>query len=631
MATNWLFDLNRDGSSEGWEDAAIKNFRGNPLNNLAREIIQNSLDAPKLSGSKPVKVTFEKVRVPTQQIPNIDQLRQTINRCEEVSEIFVLSDKQENLRLARETIWSNEIDLLTIRESGTAGMEGPCVPGKPLYKYMKAKGQGGKTFDGARGSHGQGKAAPILCSQLHTIFLSTKWQTENLVMGRATLSSHYGENRKFIHNNVGYWGDNFDPVPFNSSMPDWLHRENPGTNIVVIGFKQYAHWAEILQGSIAMNFFAAISKKNLSVVVDGYEINEHTLSQVFSRARLYKILEAQSDVPLEDFERGKTYFDAYSNPDFFEEGEVLNLGFFNFSIKRREDGLQNIGLLRDDMFITSEVPKLKRKFGASFSGFDIIIEPASSAAKNLVKSMEPPAHDALNTSWIDGEGLRKKTENGLTHLRRRVIELLERHLRIDDSDIKQHSVFDKFFSISGGGEEISDATDPTGGYIFSTRKVKEAIQPSLMVLSDSWSHQLEDKETPKGSQDVIDGTQKPDNLRPEENLPALPLQYDPEALETSLSQVKAKPVQLMNVRMKTLTESSLLVEFEAERPGKLKLFIAQQGSDLKSMIVIKSATNGTVTDDGALLIEPAVDKTVRAELTLYQLFSGAVVLFASEI
>ena len=50
MTTNWLFDLNRDGSSEGWEDAAIKNFRGNPLNNLAREIIQNSLDAPRELG-----------------------------------------------------------------------------------------------------------------------------------------------------------------------------------------------------------------------------------------------------------------------------------------------------------------------------------------------------------------------------------------------------------------------------------------------------------------------------------------------------------------------------------------------------------------------------------------------------
>ena len=629
MTTNWLFDLNRDGSSEGWEDAAIKNFRGNPLNNLAREIIQNSLDAPKISASAPIKVIFEKVRVPTEQIPNIDELRQTINKCQDAADTFVLPDKQENLKLAHETIWSDEIDLLIIRESGTAGMEGPCVPGKPLYKYMKAKGQGGKSFDGARGSHGQGKAAPILCSQLHTIFVSTNWQTDNLVMGRATLSSHYGENKKSIHNNVGYWGDEFDPVAFNASMPDWLHRKEPGTNIVVIGFKQFASWAEILRAAVAMNFFAALSKKNLSVVIDGYEINEYTLPQVFAEARLSKILEAQSDVPVEDFERGKAYFDALLRPDFFEEGEVLNLGFFNFSIKQREDGLQNIGLLRDDMFITSEVPKLKRKFGASFSGFDMIIEPASSSAKNLVKSMEPPAHDGLNTSWIDDEELRRKTESGLTHLRRRVVELLERHLRLDGGDAEQHSVFDKFFSVSGGGEQISDAMDPTGGFVFSSRQIKETVQSNVMVLSGSWSHQLDGADIEKDKQGASDNTQTPGNPEHGENSPAKPPELGSEASEASLSEFKAKPVQLMNVKMKTLTGSSLLVEFEAEKTGRLKLLIAQQGSDIKSMIMIKNATKGTVTDDGALLIETEAYKKVRAELTLHHVFSGAVALLAS--
>ena len=85
----------------------------------------------------------------------------------------------------------------------------------------------------------------------------------------------------------------------------------------------------------------------------------------------------------------------------------------------------------------------------------------------------------------------------------------------------------------------------------------------------------------------------------------------------------------MNVKMKTLTGSSLLVEFEAEKTGQLKLLIAQQGSDIKSMIMIKSATKGIVTDDGALLIETEAHKKVRAELTLHHIFSGAVALLAS--
>ena len=55
-----------------------------------------------------------------------------------------------------------------------------------------------------------------------------------------------------------------------------------------------------------------------------------------------------------------------------------------------------------------------------FEGFDLLIEPASNASRAVIKSMEPPAHDGLNTSWIDDEAMRKKAETGMTQLRRRV-------------------------------------------------------------------------------------------------------------------------------------------------------------------------------------------------------------------
>ena len=56
--TEWLFAINQDKTSEGWEDAAIKNFKGNPLKNLARETIQNSLDAPRPRGIQTVLDSF---------------------------------------------------------------------------------------------------------------------------------------------------------------------------------------------------------------------------------------------------------------------------------------------------------------------------------------------------------------------------------------------------------------------------------------------------------------------------------------------------------------------------------------------------------------------------------------------
>ena len=133
------------------------------------------------------------------------------------------------------------------------------------------------------------------------------------------------------------------------------------------------------------------------------------------------------------------------------------------------------------MFITSAVPRLKRKFGPTFEGFDLLIEPASNASRAVIKSMEPPAHDGLNTSWIDDEAMRKKAETGMTQLRRRVTELLERHVKINVEGSEQHAVFDKFSVF--GGEQISDATDPTGGFIFSNRQVSESFQSNASTLA----------------------------------------------------------------------------------------------------------------------------------------------------
>ena len=626
MRTEWLFDLNRDGSSEGWEDAAIKNFRGNPLNNLAREVIQNSLDAPRDINASAVRVSFEINTVPTQSVPDINQLRHSLNRCIDSSDTFVLEDKLENLYRAANVLKEDEISLLKISEAGTLGMEGPCLPGKPLYKYMKAKGQGGKSFDGARGSHGQGKAAPILCSSLHTIFLSTNWENKNYVMGRATLSSHYGDNGKEIHNNVGYWGADFEPVLFDEHFPSWLERDEPGTNLIILGFKNFENWKELLTASVAMNFFVAIQKGVLIVDIQGMEINSDTISSVFDDARILKLVEAQSDIPRGDFERAQGYFPTYVSPGYKEEGEVNNLGFFNFYIREREDTLQNIGLLRDDMFITSEIPRLKRKFGASFLGFDMLIEPASQSSRALIKSMEPPAHDGLNTSWIDSEDRRKKAENGLTNLRRRVVELLERHLKIDVAETEFHSVFDKFFNIDGGGEQISDATDPTGGYVFSSKKSSFQTRPTSTILAGSWSHHLSgtdiDSEKLNTNENESSGNKSGDSKSAPEDLGS-------EISENNLSKFKSSPVDLNHVKMKYLSGDKFLVEFSASRTGKLKLLVAQQGSDLKTMLRIKGATEGHVLDDGGLVLETNTGEKKLIEVFLSEPITGAIVLLAS--
>lgn len=52
----WEFPVDGGDQWQGFNDPGIEHFRGNPFGSLARELIQNSLDAP--SGT-PVIVSFE--------------------------------------------------------------------------------------------------------------------------------------------------------------------------------------------------------------------------------------------------------------------------------------------------------------------------------------------------------------------------------------------------------------------------------------------------------------------------------------------------------------------------------------------------------------------------------------------
>jgi hypothetical protein len=280
------------------------------------------------------------------------------------------------------------------------------------------------------------------------------------------------------------------------------------------------------------------------------------------------------------------------------------------------------------MFITSSIPRLKRKFGASYLGFDMLIEPASSASNSLIKSMEPPAHDGLNTSWIDDKELRRKAESGMVHLRRRVTELLERHLKIEVNDEEHHSVFDKFFSISGGGEKISDATDPTGGFVFSNRQVKETFQSNAALLSRSWSHELETSDVENKQSNTPEKGNAPetnDDEKAEKQASDLGAQES----EDSVKEFKSKPVDLSNVKMRSLASDRFIIQFMPSKTGNLKLLVAEQGSDLKTMVRVKESNLGQVSEDGALFVDGEEGVKVQLEITLQKPLSGALSILAS--
>ena len=74
----WRFPSNDYGENKGINDSGVAMFRGTPLQSLAREICQNSLDA---AIKDKTIIEFNLFNIPSDKVPGRDVLLDTFNRC----------------------------------------------------------------------------------------------------------------------------------------------------------------------------------------------------------------------------------------------------------------------------------------------------------------------------------------------------------------------------------------------------------------------------------------------------------------------------------------------------------------------------------------------------------------------
>jgi len=79
---SWYFPSRGGAETEGFSNAGLAEFRGNPLQALAREICQNSLDAADGSG-RPVRVEFHNTFMEKKDFPGMDQMKKILDACQD--------------------------------------------------------------------------------------------------------------------------------------------------------------------------------------------------------------------------------------------------------------------------------------------------------------------------------------------------------------------------------------------------------------------------------------------------------------------------------------------------------------------------------------------------------------------
>ena len=447
------FLLNVGGEAEGLSDAGIETFRENPFAAVARETGQNSLDA-RDDADKPVKLTFDIVRLESGEFPNIEQYREAARLCLDKS---ANKEKEKGFfSNACKVLDGNEIKVLKISDSNTKGVRGPCEEGTPFHTLAKTDGVSEKEDVSSGGSFGIGKNATFALSDIQTVFISTFYTEENgdsqvLCMGKTQFISHKGNDGK-EKRRTGYWGRLREYMPLDNpeDIPRWLLREEQGTSIFCICMRDNrTDWRYEMTAAILTNFFCAIQRQEMEFKIDNgsIKINRGTLEGLFKDDEVKKAVDELNECVA--FERARILHACLIDEQTRTENlEIEGLGIVHMRMLMRDGLGYKIGIIRNGMYITDNLFYFNEPFKRFplHRDFAVIIEPAGENESEWFKRLENPRHDNLSAERITDPDLRAKGQKAFEKLAEGIRNRIRELAKSQPSDTLELVELNDFFA-----------------------------------------------------------------------------------------------------------------------------------------------------------------------------------------
>lgn len=370
----WYFPSTDHGENDGFADSLLEYFQGDHEKYIAREAIQNAVDA-RLDYNKPVSVVFERLSIPASSLPGQDEFLNRLNRC---FKFIKGQEKAEQFfKSAISIVKGGRLPFLRISDFNTVGLSGADddVSGN-WYRLVRAAGTSSPKGV-AGGSFGIGKGAPIAASTLRTVFYSSiNDRGEAVFQGKARLVSHHDEDRD-VRQGVGFFGINgYQAVRNEDYIPELFRRSERGTDILITGYKSGDDWQQKLIKSVLHNFWLSILHGDLEVTVkDGSE-------KTITKKNLKECLDEY------DAEDAKFFFEAVSNWTQKFEQDLKHLGKVSLFVRKQEDYPGKVMMARKPKMLVWE--KSYRVLREPYSGVFIC---GNDKGNDLLRDLEPPAHD----------------------------------------------------------------------------------------------------------------------------------------------------------------------------------------------------------------------------------------------
>jgi len=395
------FDPLHNSPREAYNDPLKTMFGRDGKDNLAREAIQNSIDA-EVDSNKPVQVVFRLETWKKEQIPDVAQFEKILKACEQ-------DDKsKKHFQNASRILKSGSIPVLIISDFNTSGLSGADDPddeGSNFYNFFKAIGGVGRSKEkrGGGGCYGYGKAANVAASSFDTFFATSVYNKDGnpkiVFMGSLRLVSHKLDGVK--KRAIGSYGlPGQKPVTDKAKIPkEFLRRDGEtGTDIFILGMKNHETWKEDILFSVLKNFWLAIIKKKLEVTIGGKRIDASNVED-----ECKKFFET-TKIEFKNTENPVPYLLAYKEkPD---EIKLDTLGPIKLHVKTDKDSKNATGhfaCFRKNLML------IQTKRFSSITPFTGLFVCDNQVGNDILRMMEPPNHKEWST-----EELHAKDENGKT-------------------------------------------------------------------------------------------------------------------------------------------------------------------------------------------------------------------------
>lgn len=440
----WHFPELQHADTEGLNDPLLQFFGGDYNKYIAREVIQNSVDARE-NEEKPVVVKFERITMPASDVPGIPELKKHLDVCLKQAQDEQNDKAQHIYGEAVKAASDQRLVILRASDFNTSGLNGGDKDKKgKWHRLVRAVGENQVAGVGG-GSYGIGKGAPYVASRLRTVYYSTKNRDgEVIFQGKARLMSHELDGAEY--RGVGSFGVNgYESVRNPDLIPSAFLRKEQGTDINIIGYDMSLAWADDLARSVLENFWMAIYSGILEVViVDG------TKETRIDKGSLRELLEKHSR------DDALYFYRAVIDPTRKFEKQLPLLGTCHLFVRIEVKFPKRLVVMRRPKMSVDEwrFPKtLQEPYAAVFVCDD--------AEGNLIlRGLEPPEHDKWDAKLDEANG-KRAVEEIREWIKGNLMTLAEE----EGGDPEEIPELEKFLPYDEDSEKLSESktrTRPSG-------------------------------------------------------------------------------------------------------------------------------------------------------------------------